>query len=49
MSKRIQSILMGLLVLGSLTLATGYTHFELAALTGLVLAMLSKGMRRTRS
>lgn len=36
----------GLLILGSLTLTTVQTHWELSILTGLFLAMISKGMRR---
>jgi hypothetical protein len=39
----------GLLILGSLTLTTIYTHWELSILTGVFLAILSKGMRRARS
>jgi hypothetical protein len=39
----------GLLILGSLTLTTIYTHWELSILTGVFLAIISKGMRRTRS
>jgi hypothetical protein len=49
MNKQTRYSLIGLLILGSLTLTTGYTHLELAALTGLILAMISKGMRSRRS
>ncbi|ERT05724.1 hypothetical protein M595_4297 [Lyngbya aestuarii BL J] len=38
----------GLLILGSLTLTTVQTHWELSILTGLFLAIISKGMRRPR-
>ncbi|MFZ1027912.1 MAG: hypothetical protein WAN66_17025 [Limnoraphis robusta] len=36
----------GLLILGSLTLTTVQTHWELSILTGVFLAIISKGMRR---
>ncbi|EAW35584.1 hypothetical protein L8106_13275 [Lyngbya sp. PCC 8106] len=39
----------GLLILGSLTLTTVQTHWELSILTGVFLAIISKGMRRPRS
>ncbi|MGB3401600.1 MAG: hypothetical protein WBA77_02805 [Microcoleaceae cyanobacterium] len=48
MKKKTQYSLIGLLILFSLILTTGYTHLELAALTGLILALISKGMRRRR-
>lgn len=48
MKKRTQYSLIGLLILFSLLLTTGYTHLELAALTGLILALISKGMRNRR-
>lgn len=38
----------GLLILGSLTLTTVQTHWELSILTGVFLAILSKGMRSQR-
>jgi hypothetical protein len=47
MNPRTRYSLIGLLILGSLILTTGYTHLELAALTGLILAIISKGMRRS--
>ena len=37
-----------LLILGSLTLTAVRTHWELSILTGVFLAILSKGMRRSR-
>ncbi|MEB3278169.1 MAG: hypothetical protein VKK42_04515 [Lyngbya sp.] len=48
MSKRkwIRYTPIGLLILGSLTLTTVQTHWELSILTGVFLAILSKGMRR---
>ncbi|KKD37396.1 hypothetical protein VB834_13000 [Limnoraphis robusta Tam1] len=46
--KWIRYTAIGLLILGSLTLTTVYTHWEFSILTGLFLAILSKGMRRSR-
>ncbi|MEB3883253.1 hypothetical protein [Lyngbya sp. CCY1209] len=46
MSKRTEVLLVGAIALLSLTVATAYTHFELSILTGLILAIASKGMRK---
>lgn len=50
MSKRkwIRYTPIGLLILASLTLTTVQTHWELSILTGVFLAIISKGMRRSR-
>ena len=45
-NKRTRYSLIGGLILASLILTTGYTYLELSLLTGLVLALISKGMRR---
>ncbi|RAQ44865.1 hypothetical protein B9S53_08440 [Arthrospira sp. O9.13F] len=46
MSRRIQVLMVGAIALLSLGVATWYTHLELSLLTGLLLAIASKGMRR---
>lgn len=40
--------MVGAIALLSLGVATWYTHFELSLLTGLLLAIASKGIRRRR-
>ncbi len=46
--KGIRYAAIGLLILGSLTLTTVQTHWELSILTGVFLAIISKGMRSRR-
>ncbi len=49
MNQRTRYSLIGGLILGSLFLTVGYTHLEGSILTGLILAIISKGMRRSCS
>ncbi|MEL7034209.1 MAG: hypothetical protein AAFO04_01120 [Cyanobacteria bacterium J06592_8] len=44
----IRSGTLGLLILISLLLTAVYTHWEFSILTGLLIAIISKGMRRSR-
>ncbi|MBS0016286.1 MAG: hypothetical protein KFF72_07970 [Arthrospira sp. SH-MAG29] len=48
MSRRTEVLMVGAIALLSLGVATWYTHFELSLLTGLLLAIASKGIRRRR-